>query len=346
MKAETAPASNNNLTLPKVFGIIIIFLFLFVASTAYWVKVQLEPVDPHAGDVTVVISANSTTADIAELLYKEGIIRNSYFFRVYARISRLDRDLKAGNYVLSPAHSLPEIVDKLSKGSVTLRSFTIPEGYTVKQIAERLAEEGFINKGRFLDLAENGEFDFPYSESLSEGENRLEGFLFPDTYKIPDYYTEEQIIQLMLDRFTEVYNNSIKKKAEDMGMSVKETVTLASIIEREVQDPSEREIVSGVFHNRLKIEMPLQSCATVQYILGETKEVLLNEDIEKPSPYNTYLHPGLPPGPIASPGKASLLAAVSPADVEYLYFVSKGDGTHHFSTTLKEHNAAKKKYLK
>jgi UPF0755 protein len=333
--------------IPKIINTIIIIIIIVAVFIAFWVNTQLQPADSDKNKVVrIKIESKSTTNEIAHLLKNNGLIKNEFVFKVYSRITGLDRQLKAGDYALNPSFSLTEIINKLVSGSVNLYTFTIPEGYTIQQIADSLEQKGFIKKEDFIKQIETGKFDFPYINDLSESENRLEGFLFPDTYKIPDYYNETQIIEMMLNRFLDVYDADLVKKTKEMKMSVLEAVTLASIIEREVRVPEERKKVSGVFHNRLKIGMPLQSCATVQYILGETKEALTTADTEKPSPYNTYLHKGLPPGPISNPGRASLEAAVYPENVEYYYFCSKGDGSHHFSTTLAEHNAAKRKYLK
>ncbi len=333
--------------IPKIINTIVILFILVVAGISFWVNEQLQPVDADQNKVIhVKVESRSTTNQIAHLLKQNGLIKNEFIFKVYSRITGLDKQLKAGEYALNSSFSLTEIINKIVNGSVQLCEFTIPEGYTVQQIANILEQKGLIQKEEFLNQVKIGDFDFPYKNDVIQSEYRLEGFLFPDTYKIPDYYNEKQIIQMMLNRFLDVYDSELVNKTKELNMSVFEAVTLASIIEREVRVPEERKIVSGVFHNRLKIGMPLQSCATVQYILGETKEALTTADTEKPSPYNTYLHKGLPPGPISNPGRASLEAAVSPEKVKYYYFCSKGDGSHYFSITLAEHNAAIRKYLK
>ncbi|GAW94215.1 aminodeoxychorismate lyase [Calderihabitans maritimus] len=298
-----------------------------------------------AAEVAVFIRPGSTAGEIARLLREKEIIRSKVVFELYARIKNLDKNLQAGEYIFSPNQSVPEIVAKLVRGDVKTYSFTIPEGYTVEQIASMLAKMGLVDEEKFLQLAREG--DFPYS-FLQGGENanyRLEGFLFPDTYNVPKGLTEEKIIELMLRRFAEVYTPELRRRATYLGFTDREIITLASIIEKEAKLDAERPLVSAVFHNRLERNMRLQSCATVQYLLEEPKEVLTYDDLNIESPYNTYRHEGLPPGPIGSPGRASIEAALYPSDVPYLYFVAKKDGSHIFSTTLTEHNRAKAKYL-
>jgi len=295
------------------------------------------------GKVEVTIPPNSTTSEIAALLKQRGLIRNESFFIFYTRFLGLDQSLKAGEYEFDGSVSLSEIIARLHEGSSKMYTFTIPEGYTVAQIAGLLDSKGFVKKEDFLHAVESAEFEFPYLEKLPRGDHRLEGFLFPDTYKISPYMNAEEIIQMMLDRFVEIYKPRYQKRAEELGMTTLEAVTLASIVEREAKKPEERPIIAAVFHNRLKKGMRLQSCATVQYALGEVKPVLTYKDLEIQSPYNTYLHQGLPRGPICSPGEASIKAALYPADVPYLYFVAKDDGSHTFSNTLEEHRTAAKK---
>lgn len=334
-----------NNTPGKIF--LIIFLIIFITSF-YLINKQLSPAGYDTDNIVVNIPPNSTTNDIVEILSEEELIRNEIIFKIYAKVLGYDTDLKAGEYLLNQSLSSREILNKLSAGEVNYYTFTIPEGYTVEQIANTLAERNFVDKKEFLYQAENGSFVFPYLDKLPEGDNRLEGFLFPDTYEISRNQDEKQIIQLMLNRFLEVVDKeNIEEKGDEMGLDPLEIVTLASIIEREAALKEEMELISAVFHNRLEKGMLLQSCATVQYAIGEVKEVLLYEDLRTPSPYNTYLpeNPGLPPGPIANPGAAALEAAVNPAEVDYLFFVSKGDDSHHFSSTLAEHDAAKRKYL-
>ena len=296
--------------------------------------------------VTVKIAPQSTTSQIAALLEEEGLIRSAGYFKLYAKYTGADRSLKPGKYLFKGTESLPEIISILQAGSPDFFSFTIPEGYTLEQIINLLVSKGIATKEELLAVMKDPQIEFPYFEELPEGPNRLEGFLFPDTYTIEAETSARDIIQLMLDRFSEIYTDEYAARAKELDLTTLEVVTLASIIEREAKKQEDRPLVSAVFHNRLEKGMLLQSCATVQYALGEVKPVLYNTDLQTESPYNTYLHSGLPPGPIAAPGEASLKAALYPAEVSYLYFVAKPDGSHVFSNTLKEHNEAKKKYIR
>ena len=339
---------------PKTFKktkLIVLVLLLAAVLIFLYGLIKIEqfkgPVEKDSNQYVMVdIKSNTGTAQIAQQLYDNGLIHNTFFFRLFVRNQGLDRHLKAGKYDLSPSMSLPEIIDRLQRGQLNLISFTIPEGLTLEQIAASLERQGVANGETFLKLAEEGNFIFPWIDELPEGPLRLEGFLFPDTYRIPEGFSEAGIIQMMLDRFKEVYSEEYKAKMNELGMNILEVVTLASIIEREIRKPEEQVIASAVFHNRLKRKMRLESCATIQYALGEVKEVLLYSDLEIVSPYNTYRNDGLPPGPIAAPGKGALHAALNPTDDEYLFFVAKPDGSHHFSKTLREHEQAKNRYLR
>jgi len=210
----------------------------------------------------------------------------------------------------------------------------------VEQIAALLEEKGLARRDRFLALArEYAPFD--RESSRPDVKYRAEGFLFPDTYRISKGAGEEEILQTMAGEFQRRFTPELREKARAIGLSAYEAIVLASLIEREVQVAKERPMVARVFLNRLQLGMPLQSCATIQYILGYPKEELTIADTQLPSPYNTYLHPGLPPGPVASPGLASIQAALNPAEGDWLYFVVDGKtGGHRFSRTLAEHEAA------
>ncbi|MGI6142504.1 MAG: endolytic transglycosylase MltG [bacterium] len=295
--------------------------------------------------VRVVIPGGATGGAIAQILADEGLIKNELLFRVLVRWEGAEEKLQAGEYELSPAMAPREIIHRLVQGD-TVKDYvrvTIPEGYTVLQIADLLAQEGVVEKARFLDLVQEGVFAFDFISDIPDTvDYRLDGYLFPDTYYFSPELGEEAVINLMLQRFAEVVTPEIRERAQELGMSLHDLITLASIVEREARLPEERPVIAGVFHKRLQLGRKLESCATIQYILGEPKERLLTEDTRIPSPYNTYLHAGLPPGPIAASGEDSIRAAAYPEDTEYLYFCATGDGSHIFSRTLAEHNQAKK----
>ena len=309
-----------------------------------------------AGDAQmreVYIPLGSSTERIAAILQEEELIRSTFAFRLLSRNRGYDSQLKAGNYMLSGSMSMEEILLELQKGVIKLDGlrFTIPEGYSVEEIGARLEELGLAEKEEFLGICRSyGKSGDDFLRQIfgrlagdsSQVNYRVEGYLFPDTYEIHEGATAEYIVDLMLDRFIDVFNAELRQRAEELGLELQQIVTIASIVEKEAVLAEERPLVAAVFYNRINSGfMPyLQSCATIQYILGEPKQFLTYRDLEIESPFNTYLHPGLPPGPIASPGLRSLEAALYPADVDYLFFVAKEDGSggHYFNRTLEEHD--------
>jgi len=326
-------------------AIILVILLIAAVSIRKYLDNQLKPIaiDSDIKEVEIVIPVGTSSQGIAKILKENNLIRNELVFRIFARYEKMDGKFKAGKYLLNNGMTQEEIMKKLVEGGIAKDyvTFTIPEGFELRQIADRLSEMGLVDKDDFLELAStvsNFSSEFEFLKEIPQ-ELSLEGYLYPDTYQVYTDADEEDIIRKMLTRFESLYTDEIKNRAQELGMSLNEVITLASIIEREGKIDEEREIISAVFHNRLKSGMMLQSCATVQYILGERKPVLSNEDIAIESPYNTYLNQGLPPGPIASPGIKSIIAAVNPADVNYMYFVFNEDekGTHTFSVTYEEH---------
>ena len=236
----------------------------------------------------------------------------------------------------------------LMDGSQNTLRFMVPEGYTLKQIADKFAETGNGTAEDFLNETQNGDFDFEYNDQMVDGEKRYEGFLYPDTYEIYKNESAHGIIQRMLTRFEQVYDAADDETTVDTSKySVFDLVTVASLIEREVKLDEERPLVASVIYNRLNKNMKLQMCSTVQYALGTPKARLMNSDLKIDSPYNTYQNAGLPAGPIASPGQASISAALHPADTDYLYFVltSAGSGKHNFAATGDDFNSYREYYL-
>lgn len=294
----------------------------------------------------VSVPSGATTTSIANLLKEIDLIQNVNAFKAKSKQLDVDGQMKAGDYMLSKSLSTEEIILKLVKGDVYIETakFTIPEGYEVRQIVDTLEAEGLIDRAVFLEALQNEPFDYPFLEGVDRS-YLLEGYLFPDTYTVKAGSSEVAIIKMMLNRFNTIFTEDYYVRAKELGMTVGEVVTLASIIEREARLDDEFPIVSSVFHNRIDINMLLQSCATVQFILKERKDVLLFADIEIDSPYNTYMYPGLTPSPIASPGALAIKSALYPADTNYLYFVTteKNDGSHYFNETLEGHNRDIKK---
>jgi UPF0755 protein len=328
---------------------VIIFILLILLSnwiTKICTEHEVSAVDPSDGSfIAITIEQGTGTAQIAAQLKSENLIRNTFLFKLKSRLSGLDGKYKAGIHSLSKNMSMDEIMEGLLAGRDNTVRFTIPEGYDVRRTAEALSSINLIDSDDFIDEIENGDFDHWFLETAPKGKSRLEGYLFPDTYEVFTGASEHEIIQKMLDQFGKVFTKEDEELALQHGLNVNEIIILASIIEREAVIPKDRPIIAGVFYNRLKIGMPLQSCATVQYILGEQKAVLSTADTRIDSPYNTYLIKGLPPAPICSPGKASIEAALSPEKSDYLYFLAKGDGSHVFSRTYEEHRRLKAKYI-
>lgn len=315
---------------------VVILLIIVLGLGAYLLLMGIN--NPlNADDTTykvVTIEQGSSTTGIANTLYEEGLIESVRNFKILSKLNRYDGEYKAGVYSLSPSMTPTEIGSVIVNGQVETFAFTIPEGLTIYQVADKLSDEGLINKETFVTLLEEGDFQFDFLESAQDNKNHLEGFLFPNTYQLAYGASEEQIITTMLNQFDIVFTDEYKARAKELGLTINEVITVASIIERECKHEEDRPKVASVIYNRLELGMPLQMCSTVQYILGEQKTRLTTADTQIESPYNTYLHQGLPPGPIGSPGASAIEAALYPASTDYLYFVvsEKLDGTHNFSS--------------
>ncbi|HHZ03160.1 MAG TPA: endolytic transglycosylase MltG [Tissierellia bacterium] len=336
----------------KIIALLAVVL-VAVASYLYlnnYIEENLKAVDINDDSKIVVeIPAGSTTSDIAEILYENDLILNTRAFKYYAGKTNSDSLLKAGTYVLSKNMDADEILNALIKGGTSGNTFniTVIEGLTNEEAALSLSQQTGLNYEKFIELMDNPEIfknDFEFLKDVSI--SNLQGYLMPDTYNIYVNSSEEDIIRVLLRQFDEFYINEIKPKLDNTDLSFEEVINLASIVEKEALLDEERDKVAKVFLNRLEINMKLQSCATVNYAHGEWKERLTYEDIEIDSPYNTYIVEGLPPTPINSPGKVSILSVLEPADVDYLFFVAKGDGSHYFSNTYDEHIEAAEEYLR
>ena len=294
-----------------------------------------EPAVP-VQEVIFEVYAGETTVRIAERLDSLNVISNPRRFVMKAKLKKLDRRLQQGVYRLHTYMSEDSVLVVLSRGAVATIKVTIPEGLKLTEIAACLENADVVNREIFLlacsDRELLSEFQIPFSS--------FEGLLFPDTYDLPAVVKADQVIRIMAGRFFEVAEPMLRE------VSLDTLVILASIVEREAYLDEERPVIASVFYNRLREGLPLESCATIEYALPEHKERLTYADLGVDSPYNTYLHRGLPPGPICSPGKASLEAVARRAKTNYLYFVSKGDGSHYFSETASEHERMKRKLSK
>ncbi len=288
----------------------------------------------------VLIRPQTGAYRIAAALKDAGVIRSRMVFLAVAVARGAHGRLLPGEYEFDPQLPLLEIVRRLEHGRGLVHQVTIPEGLAAQQIAQLLSDRGLVDRDRFLRLLKDrGTLE----QHQLEGDS-LEGYLFPDTYRMVKGQSEQAIIQQMVRRFQEQFGPDVQTRALELEMSVREVLTLASLIEREARLPEERPLISAVFHNRLRRRMPLQSDPTVMYGLSRFSGRLTKAHLQSPSPYNTYLNHGLPPGPIASPGRASIMAALYPASSQYLYFVSRNDGTHAFSRTLREHDRMVRRY--
>jgi UPF0755 protein len=321
-------------------GLLILLLLLVGVGFSYFDSQSL-PVDINSKQTRIIkVSPGMTSSDIGTLLASQGLIRDRNVFLIAAKMQGLDKALQAGEYAMSPSMNLNRVIEVMAKGQTAYQEFTVPEGYTIDQIAALLAEKGLADKEKFLSLAKRMA-PADYGVDRAGVKYRMEGFLFPDTYRVSRGASEEDIMAIMVNQFRRQFSPDLQDKAKISGLSVYDLMILASLVEREAQLAHERPMVARVFLNRIKIGMPLQSCATIQYILGYPKEELTIADTQLPSPYNTYIHPGLPPGPVASPGLPSIKAVLAPADGDWLYFVVDGKtGGHRFSKTLAEHEAA------
>ena len=304
-----------------------------LTTAAWWLN---QPTG--AGEKLVRIDKGMNARQIGNLLEERGLVRSAWAFSWNARLRGLARQLEAGRYPLSGAMTSSEILEFLRQAPLEMDRVTVPEGLTLGETAALFHEAGLADSARFAALATDLEMVRKQGVKAAS----LEGYLFPETYFFGKGVSEKEIIDRMVSEFFSVVDDPLMARLDSVEMSLHEAVILASIIEGEARFDSERPIISSVFHRRLKLRRRLESCATVEYALGFHKEILNNEDLRVKSPFNTYLHQGLPPGPIGNPGRASLRATLNPADTEYLYFVARGDGTHSFSRTNKEHEAAKR----
>lgn len=291
---------------------------------------------PFGAPVRVVVPAGSTFRAAADSLDRAGIVRAPSLFRLYAKLSRRDRDVKAGTYMLQRGASWNEVLSALTKGKGVVNTVTVPEGFSLLQIVPLLSR----TLGVAPESVEVAVRDSALRERLAVPTPTLEGYLFPDTYGFPAGTTAREAVEEMVRGFERRWNPEWDTRLQELAMSRNDVVALASIIEKEARLAEERPVISAVYHNRLKARMPLQADPTVQYALGRHVDRVLYKDLEVSSAYNTYKHAGLPPGPIASPGLPSIQAALYPANVPYLFFVATPDGHHEFRTTFTEHREA------
>ncbi|HEY3044156.1 MAG TPA: endolytic transglycosylase MltG [Vicinamibacterales bacterium] len=323
----------------KRFALLVLLLVIAAGAAGVWIYLRVgQPYRGYQGaEQFVEIPAGAGSRTIGDRLVAAGIVRDALSFRVGLYISGKGRRLQAGEYRFDGAMTPIEVIDKLARGDVYVINITFPEGLNAAEMGKIFEMHGLGPASAFVAAAR----DASPIKTIDPAARDLEGYLFPETYLLPRRTDAAKLVKLMTDRFAHVFTPELRQAAEDNGLTVRQAVTLASIVEKEASRLEERPLVAAVYANRLRIRMALQCDPTVIYALeraGKYTGNLHRDDLDFDSPYNTYRYPGLPPGPIASPGRASLEAAVHPAQVDFLYFVSRNDGSHEFARTLDEHN--------
>jgi UPF0755 protein len=318
-------------------------------SSRIWLKSAINRRQAHgAAQKIITFKPGTGSSEIIATLNREGILASQLPAKLWLRLYTRNQKFKAGDYAFKSPIAPLEVISMLVKGEVATRSFTIPEGYNQWDIARVIAalvglkQPPLANPDNVLVLFKNTDL----ITDLDPEAKDLEGYLFPDTYEYTTSTTREQLVEMMVKRFRKVFTPALEQQAQTLGWNARRVVTFASLIEKEAKVDSERELISSVYHNRLRLGERLACDPTVIYgalLLGKYRGKIYRSDLDRPSPYNTYMFSGLPPGPIASPGKRSLTAALNPAQTDYLYFVvdaTKNDGSHKFSATSSEHDRA------
>lgn len=329
-------------------GVLGLVLTLAVGVLAGWVWVQFGPPEGFVQDRVFQVRSNEPLVSIASRLEQEGVIRSGLLLRLLAWVRGTERRFQKGEYLLRSRSSLWDIHQQITSGRQLLIRVTLVEGWTSRKMAQALEAKEIVRASDFLEAIRDPQLLVRWSVPFPS----LEGLLYPDTYLFPRHTEATTVVQVLVDRFFEVLGSVGGISARRTGAPDWDKIILASIIEREYRIPEEAPLISSVFHNRLRLGIPLASCATVEYIITEIQgrphpKRIFFSDTEIPSPYNTYLKPGLPPGPIANPGRIALEAAFRPAETDYLFFVVKDPaaGTHTFSRTISDHLAAREAYL-
>ncbi|MGB2698652.1 MAG: endolytic transglycosylase MltG [Candidatus Zixiibacteriota bacterium] len=314
-------------------GIILGVLFLIIVI--YWFMI---PVDwkSQTASISIFIDEGESLNAVISKLNDKGVEFNHSFFALISKLSGVDRHLHVGKYDFQKGVTPYSILRKLAKGEVSLFEVTIPEGLSYREIAGILERKVGVDSLEFTRKCA----DITFIKDLNFDIKNLEGYLFPNTYNLYWGMEPEKIIRLMVEELNQELVDSLRKIVSEIGFTLFDMITFASLVESEAKIAEERPLISAVYHNRLKRGMLLQCDPTVIYALSPLNRPLVLKDLEFDSPYNTYIYPGLPPGPINNPGKASILATLFPANVDYLYFVARGDGSHIFSSTLEKHNEA------
>lgn len=327
------PKAMKKLVIPVSGGIVLAF-------SLYVVFQLLMPLPVGDKNVETKIPKGATFRQVAEIFSHEHIIRDENLFLAIGRLSHIDRKIRAGFYSVNGSMNLLDLLQALRKGQIIEYEVTVIEGDSLREVAANLSEKGITQEEYFWKLASDKTILASYGIDAPS----LEGYLYPDTYKIPKGMDAKEALGMMINKLREHYGERLRTRAEELGLSEREVLTLASIIEKEAATDAERPLISAVYHNRLRKNIPLQADPTAIYGVKSSKEKITSQDLKRKTPYNTYSIKGLPPGPISSAGIKSITAALYPAEVHYLFFVSNNDGTHRFSVTAAEHAAAVRAY--
>lgn len=321
-------------------NILIIFTAIFFMVLLYSAFEMFVPAQNATKNTEIEIPMGATFRQAVDILSDQKLIRDKKIFLLLGRLTGADRKIRAGFYSIWSNMSPWDIFKIIRKGRIIEYEVKVLEGDSLLEIAETFSRAGIATYDEVMKISKEPEFLSSYDIEAPS----IEGFVFPDTYMIPKGVKIEDAIGIMVDRMREKYSGKLIERTEKIGMTETEVLTLASIIEKEASVDDERTLISAVYHNRLRKHMPLQADPTSIYGIKSSKEKITRSDLQRKTPYNTYVINGLPPGPIASPGLKSIVAALTPADVPYLYFVSNNDGTHKFSVTLGEHEIAVRSY--
>lgn len=328
-----------------MFTILIAVVLIGIGTLFYYFQ-RLNTVNKE--NSYLIINSESSLEDISKQLQGKSIIKSKDTFLLYTKLNRFSNNIKGGNFIVKPNTSYKELSLKLQSSQSDFTVVTIPEGFSFYQIAERLEKNTSIKKEDFLGVRVSNLTTNSLVLNKTNIYYGLEGFLYPDTYYIPNGATEKDIANLMFDRFKSVFSDKYIERTKELGLDINDVITIASLIEKEAANDNERSKIAGVIYNRIKKSIPLQIDASVIYAINKGKNTMnrvLYNDLKVQNPYNTYVNKGLPPGPIASPGKPSIEAALYPEEHDYFYYVASGSG-HVFSKTYEEHLSNIKKYIK
>ena len=336
-----------NLKNKKLTIIAIVFIMLAILIGAF-VAYEIGQYDrKNKKDIIIDIPSGSSVSNISNILYENKLIKNKALFKLVVKLSNDSHSIKAGKYLVNQTYSNKDILNLLISGKIYNDGIkvTIPEGLTSKEIIDILVNKNIGDKANYEKLVKEPSKFYDKYPFLKESDiTLLEGFLYPDTYYFSKDDSEFKVLSTMISRFTSEYTDELIKRQKELNMTLEEVVNMASIIEKEAVLDKDRPLIASVFYNRLKIGMPLQSDATIQYIFDERKQIVTYNDLKIDSPYNTYINKGLPPTPISNPGIKSIKAALYPEKTDYLYFVATIDGGNNYSTNYQDHLKYVKEY--